>query len=110
MRISTIAFEHLYKCITNNDEIIGLRLYLVQKGCSGYAFDITQSLDRQKRDHEIVTYKQGNKQFDIFLNEAASKQESNIMIDYTDENLNNFLAVSIGADNRECGCGESFSM
>lgn len=84
--------------------IVGLRVSLTPKGCSGMSYRIEYAESR--RDYEEVIESKGVK---IFIDAAAIMFLIGSVMDYKESRLSAGFTFSNPNVKGVCGCGESFS-
>lgn len=104
LTITEKAAKHASELIKANEEdVIGLRLGISTKGCSGlsYEFEFTT----EKRPTDIIIEDKG---IIILLEPSALMYISGIEIDYNEDDLQSGFTFKNPNETGRCGCGESF--
>lgn len=85
-----------------NKEGYGLRVGIMQGGCSGYMYDI--SLEKAPKENDIVLDEKGVK---IFMNPESIAFMNGSTVDYLDALQNAGFKISNPNVKTTCGCGHS---
>lgn len=105
LEFSEAALAHLRGRLENSDAA-GLRLALVESGCSGYMYELDY-MDGAADESEHVRVSQ---QVPIFVRRSQLPLVQGTCVDYVTEGLNAMLRFENPRAEASCGCGESFSL
>lgn len=104
LEFSDAALAHLRDRLENS-EAPGLRLGLIESGCSGYMYEL-EYLDGAI-DEAVDT--RVNEAVPIFVAKSQLPLVQGTRVDYVTEGLNATLRFENPRASASCGCGESFS-
>ena len=85
-----------------NKQGYGLRVGIIQGGCSGYTYDI--GLERQPKDNDIVVEEKGVK---VFMNPESIVFMKGSTVDYIESLQNAGFKINNPNVTTTCGCGHS---
>ena len=112
--LTPAALSYLEAKTTQQEQCIGVRIGLEEKGCSGLAYTVDYVQQTSDNDTVFTADKAAihlfvaNKEFNDKLNilHVVSKTK----IDYVQQDLNKKLVFTNAAAGDSCGCGESFTL
>lgn len=87
------------------DGVLGLRIGVTTKGCSGMSYDVAYATDKRSFEEEIDC--DGAR---IFIDPAAVMFLIGSEIDYREGKLESGFVFANPNETARCGCGESFSI
>lgn len=111
LTVSESAFNRFNEILNAHPEAIGIKVFCEAGGCAGnsYNLDIVtkNSPCSSDKNTRVTTYKQENKEIDIFIPKASIMFLLGVTIDYKVTDLSaEFQFINPGA--KSCGCGASF--
>ncbi len=80
----------------------GLRVGIVQGGCSGYTYDI--GLEKSPKEHDMVIEEKGVK---VFINPESAAFMKGSTVDYVETLQNSGFKINNPNVKTSCGCGHS---
>ncbi|MBV6632689.1 MAG: iron-sulfur cluster assembly accessory protein [Alphaproteobacteria bacterium] len=87
----------------SDDPVLGLRVAISTKGCSGMSYDIEYAHDQKK--FEEVIEDQGAR---VFIDPAAVMFLIGSEMDYVEDRFESRFVFNNPNEKGRCGCGESF--
>ena len=105
LEFSDAALAHLRARLQNSDAP-GLRLALVESGCSGYMYE----LEYMDGAVDEAVHTRVNEAVPVFVAKAQLSLVQGTRVDYVTEGLNATLRFENPRASASCGCGESFSL
>lgn len=103
---SSAALEHIRKQLNHQQEVQGLRLSLVQSGCSGYSYVLDFINDIP--DDDLVCPIDEN--LTVYLERKNLPLLLGTSIDFVKQGLNYKFIYNNPQQKGLCGCGESFTV
>ncbi len=105
LTITDIAAQQVKQIMANapDENIIGLRIKLAKKGCSGMSYQVEYAHDVQKFE-EVIT----DKGVKIMIDPAAIMFLIGTEMDWRDEKFTSSFVFKNPNEKARCGCGESF--
>ncbi len=98
------AAERVRTLIARSDKpVLGLRIGVKTKGCSGMAYDVTYAEEKAKFDEEVT-----DKGVTIFIDPKAQMFIFGTEIDWVEDKLQAGFVFRNPNEKGRCGCGESF--
>ncbi len=106
MTITDAAAMRAQQLLKNNngEEVLGLRISLLPKGCSGMSYNVEYATEA--RNYEEIIEDKGVK---IFIDPAATMFLIGSVMDYKEDKLSSGFTFQNPNVKATCGCGESFS-
>ncbi len=106
LTLSDAAITRVKSLMQNaNDNILGLRVSISSKGCSGLSY-VVEYASEMKKFEDIVEY-DGIK---IFIDPAAVMFLIGSTMDYEESKFQSGFIFQNPNETAKCGCGESFSV
>lgn len=106
LTLTDAAAERVKTLMANADEpVIGLRVGVSTKGCSGMSYVFEYATEKKKLEEEVV-----DKGVRIFVDPAAVMFLIGSEMDYQEDKLRSGFVFSNPNETGRCGCGESFSV
>ena len=87
------------------DGVLGLRIGVSSKGCSGLSYVVEYAREKKQFEEEVDI--EGAK---ILIDPAATMFLIGAQIDYQEDRLQSGFTFSNPNETARCGCGESFSV
>ncbi len=88
-----------------DDKVLGLRVGISTKGCSGMSYVFEYAKEKQPYEEEIET-----KGVKVFIDPMATMYLVGAEMDYVEDKLKSGFVFSNPNEKSRCGCGESFSV
>ena len=90
---------------SSDDKVLGLRVGISTKGCSGMSYVFEYAKEKQPYEEEIDT-----KGVKVFIDPMATMYLAGAEMDYAADKLKSGFVFSNPNEKSRCGCGESFSV
>ena len=82
-----------------------LRVFVSGGGCSGFQYEF--SIDEERKDDDLAFDMHG---VEVIIDEMSLELVDNAELDYVQDLMGSFFAVSNPNATASCGCGTSFSV
>lgn len=106
LTLTDAAAERVKTLMENADEpVVGLRVGISTKGCSGMSYVFEYATEKKKLEEEIV-----DKGVRVFVDPAAVMFLIGAEMDYQEDKLRSGFVFNNPNETSRCGCGESFSV
>ncbi len=102
--ITEIAEQKIQELIKEQENGVGLRLYVKGGGCSGYQYGM--SFEHEIGDDDTVVEKG---QVKVIVDSQSAPLLSGAEVDYVDSLQGSGFAIKNPQAKSTCGCGSSFS-
>ena len=103
--ITAIAEEKIRDLIKEEDDAIGLRIYVKGGGCSGYQYGM--SFENKMGDDDTMIEKGDVK---VIVDSQSAPMLNGAEVDYVDSLSGSGFAIKNPQAKSTCGCGSSFSV
>jgi len=90
---------------SSDDPVLGLRVGVSTKGCSGLSYVFEYAKDKKPFEEEIDT-----KGVRVFIDPMATMYLVGAEMDYVEEKLKSGFVFNNPNEKNRCGCGESFNV
>lgn len=104
IKLSDAAAERVRELMSRTDDpVLGLRVRVSTKGCSGLSYQIEYAKDKKKFE-EVVEDKGAT----VFIDPAAIMFLIGSEMDYVEDRFESKFVFNNPNEKGRCGCGESF--
>lgn len=103
--ITDTASEKIQELIREEQEVLGLRIYVKGGGCSGYQYGM--SFETNMSDDDTMIEKENIK---VIVDSQSAPLLSGAEVDYVDRLQGSGFAVKNPNAKNTCGCGSSFTV
>lgn len=103
--LTNAAINRIREICTTRPDVIGLRIGVKQRGCSGLTYTLDYATQPDKHDVEIV--EQGVR---VFMDRKAQLTLIGSTMDYKHDKLSSEFVFNNPNVTGMCGCGESFTV
>lgn len=104
VNITDAAADHVNALVARAEKpVLGVRLSVSTKGCSGMSYDMEYATEAKPGD-EIVEHNGAR----VFVDPMATMFVLGTEIDYTDDTFHSGFTFTNPNEKGRCGCGESF--
>ena len=103
--LSLSAAERIMHMLSGESEGSFFRVAVLGGGCSGFQYDF--SIDQKLNDDDIVFNAHG---VDVVVDELSIELIDNAELDYVQDLMGSYFAVTNPNATASCGCGTSFSV
>lgn len=104
--LTNAAIERvLHLMAQGGDDVIGLRVGVSSKGCSGMSYVVEYAKDKKQFEEEVEV--EGAR---VLIDPAATMFLIGSEIDYQESKLQSGFTFTNPNETARCGCGESFSV
>lgn len=105
LTLSNSAIERIREICKSRPDVVGLRIGVKQRGCSGLTYKLDYATQKDPNDVEIV-----KDDVRIFLDRKAQLTLIGSEMDYKDDKLSSEFVFKNPNVTGMCGCGESFTV
>ena len=103
--ITDTASEKIQELIREEQDVLGLRIYVKGGGCSGYQYGM--SFETNMSDDDTMIEKENVK---VIVDSQSAPLLSGAEVDYVDGLQGSGFAVKNPNAKNTCGCGSSFTV
>jgi iron-sulfur cluster insertion protein len=103
--ITSIAEEKIKELIKEEENAVGLRIYVKGGGCSGYQYGM--SFEDKTSDDDTIIEKDGVK---VIVDSQSAPMLNGAEVDYVDSLQGSGFSIKNPQAKSTCGCGSSFSV
>ncbi len=89
----------------SNEPVLGLRVGVSTKGCSGLSYVFEYAKDKKPLEEEVDT-----KGVKVFIDPMATMYLVGAEMDYVEEKMKSGFVFNNPNEKSRCGCGESFNV
>lgn len=105
LTLSSAAIRRIREICKSKPDVVGLRIGVKQRGCSGLTYKLDYATQKDPHDVEIV-----EDDVRIFLDRKAQLTLIGSEMDYKDDKLSSEFVFNNPNVTGTCGCGESFTV
>jgi iron-sulfur cluster insertion protein len=102
--ITDLAEKKIKELMTEEQDVVGLRIYVRGGGCNGYQYGM--AFENKTADDDTIIEKDGVK---VILDSQSAPLLSGAEVDYVDSVQGSGFAIKNPQAKTTCGCGSSFS-
>lgn len=103
--ITEAAIKRIREICKTKPDVIGLRIGVKQRGCSGLTYTLDYAIDKQPHDVEVI-----DNDVRIFMDRKAQLTLIGSEMDYKDDKISSEFTFKNPNITGTCGCGESFTV
>lgn len=103
--LTNAAINRIREICRSRPEVIGLRIGVKQRGCSGLSYTLDYATQRNQSDVEII-----EEDVRIFMDKKAQLTLIGSQMDYKNDRLSSEFVFNNPNATGTCGCGESFTV
>ena len=104
--LTDAAADRVKTLVQSSDKpVLGLRVGISTKGCSGLSYVFEYAKDKRPMEEEIET-----KGVKVFIDPMATMYLVGAEMDYVEDKLRSGFVFNNPNEKSRCGCGESFSV
>ena len=103
--LSLSAAERIQHMLSSEPEGSFFRVAVLGGGCSGFQYDF--SIDQKRNDDDIVFTAHG---VDVVVDDMSIELIDHAELDYVQDLMGSYFAVTNPNATASCGCGTSFSV
>ena len=103
--LSLSAAERITQMLSGEPEGSFFRVAVLGGGCSGFQYDF--SIDQNRNDDDIVFTAHG---VDVVVDDTSIELIDHAELDYVQDSMGSYFAVTNPNATASCGCGTSFSV
>ncbi len=104
--LTDAAAERVKTLVDASDEpVLGLRVGVSTKGCSGLSYVFEYAKDKKPFEEEVDT-----KGVKVFIDPMATMYLVGAEMDYVEERMKSGFVFNNPNEKSRCGCGESFNV
>jgi iron-sulfur cluster assembly accessory protein len=91
-----------------SEEVIGLRILIKQKGCSGFKYSIEYAYDVRFLESVISIIYNDGQEYKVLVDPKSIMFLLGTEMDYVEEKFSSGFVFNNPNEKGRCGCGESF--
>lgn len=103
--MTNAAINRIREICKTRPDVIGLRIGVKQRGCSGLTYTLDYATQRDKHDVEVI-----EEDVRVFMDRKAQLTLIGSTMDYKSDNLSSEFVFNNPNVTGMCGCGESFTV
>lgn len=103
--LTNAAINRIREICRTRPDVIGLRIGVKQRGCSGLTYTLDYATKKDQHDVEVV-----EEDVRIFMDRKAQLTLIGSEMDYKDDKLSSEFVFNNPNITGTCGCGESFTV
>lgn len=103
--LTEAAINRIREICRSRPDVIGLRIGVKQRGCSGLTYTLEYATDKDPHDVEVV-----KDDVSIYMDRKAQLSLIGSEMDYKDDKISSEFIFNNPNITGTCGCGESFTM
>lgn len=103
--LTNAAINRIREICRSRPEVIGLRIGVEQRGCSGLSYNLKYATERDKNDIELI-----ENDVKVFIDRKAQLSILGSVMDYKQDKLSSEFVFKNPNVVAMCGCGESFTV